>query len=193
MNDGVVGYTHNDTVNFYTPANIDRVNFPWREHHIGLTLTHTELKIDGISVTDEQGNGDTTEQHSQRDMHALVNLLADKLQDFGEQYARTMNSLLWGDGTTDAKALAGMQAIIVDNPQAWSAWRPGPRAERLVAQPCGDAANRHSRWTGTDRVLAYQRGCAAHVPAKRVSPAYPLRWPSQQGVCGQRFHLRDGD
>jgi hypothetical protein len=103
-------------VSFYTPANIMRANFPWREHHIGLTLTHTELKIDGISVTDEQGNGENTSEHSQRDMHVLVNLLQDKLQDFGEQYARTMNKLLWGDGTADPKALAGMQAIIVDNP-----------------------------------------------------------------------------
>lgn len=116
VNDGVVGYTHNDTVNFYTPANISRVNYPWREHHIGLTLTHTELKIDGISVTDETGSGERTEEHSGREMTALVNLLADKLQDFGEQYARTMNRLMWGDGTTDAKALAGMQAIVVDSP-----------------------------------------------------------------------------
>jgi hypothetical protein len=116
VNDGVVGYTHNDTVNFYTPANINRVNYPWREHHIGLTLTHTELKIDGISVTDEAGDGARTEEHSGREMTVLVNLLADKLQDFGEQYARTMNTIMWSDGTADPKALAGMQAIIVDSP-----------------------------------------------------------------------------
>jgi hypothetical protein len=118
VNDYVAGYTHNDAVNFYTPANIQRVNFPWREHHIGLTLTHTELKIDGISVTDEGGDGTSTSEHSQREMTALVGLLADKLQDFGEQYAITMNRLLWGDGTTDAKALAGVRSIIVDNPLA---------------------------------------------------------------------------
>lgn len=115
-NDHVVGYTHNDTVSFYTPANIKRVNFPWREHHIGLTLTHTELKIDGISVTDDQGDGATLSNHSDRDVTVLVNLLQDKLEDFGEQYARSMNALMWGDGTADAKALAGMQAIIVDVP-----------------------------------------------------------------------------
>ena len=118
VNDYVAGYTHNDAVNFYTPANIQRVNFPWREHHIGLTLTHTELKIDGISVTDEGGDGTSTAEHSGREMTALVGLLADKLQDFGEQYAITMNKLLWGDGTTDAKALAGIRSIIVDNPLA---------------------------------------------------------------------------
>lgn len=115
-NDGVVGYTHNDQVNFYTPANLKRVNFAWREHHIGLTLTHTELKVDGISVTDEMGNGDTLSQHTDRELTVLAGLLEDKLQDFGEQYARTMNRLLWGDGTADAKALAGIQAIIAANP-----------------------------------------------------------------------------
>jgi len=119
-NDHVVGYTHNDTVSFYTPANIKRANFPWREHHIGLTLTHTELKIDGISVTDDAGDGSSTSNHSDRDVTVLVNLLQDKLEDFGEQYARSMNTLMWGDGTEDAKALAGMQAIIVDVPTAGS-------------------------------------------------------------------------
>lgn len=115
-NDHVVGYTHNDTVNFYTPANIKRVNYPWREHHIGLTLTHTELKIDGISVTDEGGDGSSLSNHSDRDVTVLVNLLQDKLEDFGEQYARSMNALLWGDGVADPKALAGIQSIIVDVP-----------------------------------------------------------------------------
>jgi hypothetical protein len=116
VNDHVVGYTHNDTVNFYTPANIKRVNYPWREHHIGLTLTHTELKIDGISVTDDEGDGSSLSNHSDRDVTVLVNLLQDKLEDFGEQYARSMNALLWGDGTADAKALAGIQSIIADVP-----------------------------------------------------------------------------
>jgi hypothetical protein len=116
VNDSVVGYTHNDTVNFYTPANIKRATFPWREHHIGLTLTHTELKIDGISVTDETGDGTSTSKHSDRDATVLAGLLEDKLDDFGEQFARTMNTLLWGDGTGDAKALAGIRALITANP-----------------------------------------------------------------------------
>jgi hypothetical protein len=116
VGDSVVGYTHNDAVSFYTPANLQRVNYPWREHHIGLTLTHTELKIDGISVTDEEGDGSKLSKHSDREMTVLTSLLEDKLQDFGEQYAITMNRLLWGDGTTDAKALAGVRSIIVDAP-----------------------------------------------------------------------------
>jgi hypothetical protein len=113
-NDVVKGYTHNDAVNFFTPANIKRVNYPWREHHIGLTLTHTELKIDGISVVDT--NGEKTAEHSKRELTVLVNLLEQKLFSLGEQYARTMNTLMWSDGTGDAKAIAGMQSIIKDNP-----------------------------------------------------------------------------
>ena len=112
--DTLVGYTHDDTVTFYTPANIRKANFPWREHHIGLTLTHTELKIDGISVTDTNGEG--TRNHSRREMTALVNIFEEKLNDLGEQYARGMNRLLWGDGTGDAKALAGLQSMITANP-----------------------------------------------------------------------------
>ena len=113
-NDVVKGYTHNDAVGFFTPANIKRANYPWREHHIGLTLTHTELKIDGISVVDT--NGERTAEHSKRELTVLVNLLEQKLFSLGEQYARTMNVLMWGDGTTDAKALAGVRSIIKDNP-----------------------------------------------------------------------------
>jgi len=116
VNDKVTGYTHNDTVSFYTPANIARVNFPWREHHLGLTLTHTELKIDGISVVDDAGDGSSLSNHSDRDVTVLVNLLQDKLEDFGEQYARTMNALLWGDGVADPKALAGIASIIAAVP-----------------------------------------------------------------------------
>jgi hypothetical protein len=113
-NDVVKGYTHNDAVGFFTPANVKRANFPWREHHLGLTLTHTELKIDGISVVDT--NGEKTTEHSKREMTVLVNLLEQKLFSLGEQYARTMNTLMWADGTGDAKALAGMQSIIKANP-----------------------------------------------------------------------------
>ena len=115
-NDTVKGYTHDDKVAFFTPANVKRANFAWREHHIGLTMTHTELKIDGISVVDT--NGERTSNHSQREMTALVNLLEDKLFALGEQYARGMNALAYGDGVADAKAMAGLASIVKDNPAA---------------------------------------------------------------------------
>lgn len=112
-NDSLAGFNYDDTVNFYNPANLDKLAFAWREHHIGISLTHTELKHDGISVTDEMGG---TSTHSGRDKTALINMFDNKLFDLGERYARSLNSLLWGDGTGDAKALHGLQHFIVADP-----------------------------------------------------------------------------
>jgi hypothetical protein len=49
-------------------------------------------------------------------MTVLVGLLEDKLFDLGENYARRMNALLYGDGVADAKALAGLKLLIADDP-----------------------------------------------------------------------------
>lgn len=113
VNDSLVGYTADDVVSFYNPANLDKLEFTWREHHIGLTVTHTELKNDGISITNESG---ATSNHSGRDKTALINLWETKLFDFGERYARSLNLLCWGDGTLDAKALHGIRHFIVADP-----------------------------------------------------------------------------
>tara|TARA_Y100000992_G_C21273037_1_gene498083 strand:- start:2632 stop:3684 length:1053 start_codon:yes stop_codon:yes gene_type:complete len=113
----VAGYTHNDTVSYANPANINRVNYAWKEHHSGISLTLTELKKDGISVTDSL-NSASTSNHSGRDSHVLANLLEDKLDDMMEGYSRGMNTLLYGDGSASATALAGIRSAIVDNPAA---------------------------------------------------------------------------
>lgn len=115
----VAGYTHNDTVSYINPANILRVNYPWKEHHTGISVTLTELKKDGISVVDSI-DGKSTSNHSGREQHALANLLEDKLSDMMESYARGMNTLLYGDGTGDANAFAGIRAFIKDDPTAGS-------------------------------------------------------------------------
>ena len=113
----VAGYTHNDTVSYANPANIQRANYAWKEHHAGISVTLTELKKDGISVTDSTTSSGTS-NHAQRDKTVLVNLFKDKLEDMMEGYSRGMNTLLYGDGSGDAKALAGIRSIIVDNPAA---------------------------------------------------------------------------
>jgi hypothetical protein len=114
-NDVLKGYTHDDQVVFYTPANVQRANYPWRETHIGLTLTNTELKIDGLSLVNTSMGMDTT-RHRGREMHVLVGLLEDKIEDLGEQYLRGLNDMLWGDGTADALGFAGVQSIVTETP-----------------------------------------------------------------------------
>jgi hypothetical protein len=113
VNDSLVGYQYDDAVNFYNPANLAELVFKWREHHIGINVTHTELKQDGIVVSSEMG---ATSNLSGREKHALINMWENKLFDFGERYARSLNLLLWGDGTGDAKALHGLRHFLTANP-----------------------------------------------------------------------------
>lgn len=112
-NDSLVGFTGDDTVNFFNPTNLARLAYTWREHHIGISVTYTELKHDGISVTNEQG---ATSEHSGRDVTVLVNMWENKLFDFGERTAQSLNGLYWGDGTADAKAMHGLRHFLVPNP-----------------------------------------------------------------------------
>lgn len=105
------GYTHDDTVTYSNPANIKQSEFEWKEMHAGISVTHTELKNDGISVVDT--NGAETVMHSEREKTAITNLLADKLDDLSEGTARSFNEICWRDGSQDAKVFPGVQAIIL--------------------------------------------------------------------------------
>lgn len=109
------GYTHNDTVAYTNPANVKRAEWTWKEIHAGLTLTHTELKIDGLSVEDS-AIGKSTSEHSDRDIHVLTGLLQNKLDDMAESWSRSMDSMLHKDGTQDSKQVPGIRALIADYP-----------------------------------------------------------------------------
>lgn len=104
------GYEHDDTVSYANPANLKQLNYPWKEIHAGISLTHTELKRDGISVVDTNGEG--VSQHTGREMTAITNLLDDKLNDMSEGSARSFNEMLWRDGSQSAKVFPGVQSII---------------------------------------------------------------------------------
>lgn len=110
-----MGYSHDDTVTYGNPANIKQYSYPWKELHAGLSLTLTELKHDGISVTDTT-TGEGTSNHSDREKTAISNLLQDKLEDMDEGMARSMNEIDWLDGSQSAKVFAGIQHFIADDP-----------------------------------------------------------------------------
>lgn len=112
-NDGFTGFSHNDTVTFYNPNNGLRANYVWREHHIGMTLSETELKRHGILVSDESG---MPSRPSDRASHILSNVMKEAVKDFDEQRAKTMNNLFWGDGSADSSALHGLLAFILEVP-----------------------------------------------------------------------------
>lgn len=111
----LTGYSHNDQVTYGTIAGIERVAYPWREVHTGWQVTHTELKIDGISVVDS-AFGSRTSSHSKREMTAISNIMEDKVETFSEIVTRQMNDMLWGDGTADALGFLGIRYFITANP-----------------------------------------------------------------------------
>jgi hypothetical protein len=108
------GYSHDDTVSYTNPANTKRAQYKWYEQHCGISCTETELKAEGISVTDE--NGSETSEHDERELVVLTGLLSEKIDDMNEGSARDFNLMLWQDGSQDAKDVPGIRSIITDNP-----------------------------------------------------------------------------
>lgn len=114
------GYTGDQQVAYGNPTGLKRARAPWKEHHMGMVVTHTELKIDGIDINDDPGV-DETSPMSDREKTALVNIYDEKLDSMGEDYAFSMDRLIHGDGSTDPLALAGVLSILAANPFAGTA------------------------------------------------------------------------
>ena len=118
------GYSGDDQLAFYDPTGIKRVRYNWKEHHIGKQITHTQLKENGIEVVDSDAGDDSTAVMSGREKHALADILDEKNEMMAEDYAVSMNDLLWGDGSSDAKALAGVRSLIFDDPDVGTTGGP---------------------------------------------------------------------
>lgn len=104
------GYSEDDTLTFAQASNLQRAAYPWKEVHVGLIITWTELKKDGITVRDSMKTSD----HSQVDMIRLTGLMTNRLADFAESYSRAKNTMFWLDGAQDPKQIAGVRSLIQD-------------------------------------------------------------------------------
>ncbi len=111
----LLGYSGDDQLTHYNPVGGQRARFPWKEHYLGMVVAHTELKYDGIDVV-EEGSDQRTREMSGRDQQALANLFDEKLEKLGADYTFSLDRLIHGDGSSDAKALAGIGSIILPNP-----------------------------------------------------------------------------
>lgn len=111
----LAGFSGDDQLTHYNPTGSVRFRMPWKEHYIGMVVTQTELKYDGIDVV-ENGAKQTTSDMSGREAQALANIFDEKNEKLGADYNFSLDRLIHGDGTTDVKALAGIRAFILDNP-----------------------------------------------------------------------------
>lgn len=109
------GYTNDDTVTYRNPGNIKTGTVPWKEIHAGISVPFTELKVDGITISNST-NGTGESMHSKRDLTVLANIFEDKLEDMTEGNDRGMNLMFWRDGTQSAKEVPGARSFITNDP-----------------------------------------------------------------------------
>jgi len=111
----IMGFTNDDTVTYGNPTTIKVLTYPWKEIHAGIKVPFTELKIDGITVSDST-TGKSTRDVSGADMQRLAGIFENKLADMAEGWARGTNTMFWLDGTQDAKQVPGILSFILDDP-----------------------------------------------------------------------------
>lgn len=113
------GFENDDQLTFYNPTPGKRWAFSWKEHHIGMKLDQTELKANGINVI-EDGSDQSTSDIDGAEEFRLANILDEKNDDLMEDYNKSLETLIHGDGTSDSKALAGVTSLILDAPTTGS-------------------------------------------------------------------------
>lgn len=146
------GYQEDDQLLFSQAQNVLRVVWPWKEVHAGLIITHTELKKDGITITDHQKESDHGDA-----LTRITGILENRLDDFGESWSRMMNRMCWLDGSQDPKQTPGLTSILTDTPTVgntgglnranywWWSHRTAIGNNALVASADGQTLTRYLR------------------------------------------------
>lgn len=106
------GYSGDEQVGYTNPATTKQAETPWKEMHMGIQVTHTELKYDGISVDDD---GDTNE-HSDVALFRITGLLSEKLDTFAEDWAYAFDRMIHQDGSQDPDLVPGLFSLVTDDP-----------------------------------------------------------------------------
>lgn len=107
------GYNEDDALVFQQPGDILRAEYSWYEVNAGLKISWTELKKDGITVGD---NNKMSEHAGAEAVRIAGGLFKARNMNFVESWARSMNSMLWADGSQDSKQVPGIQSIITETP-----------------------------------------------------------------------------
>lgn len=107
------GYSEDDALVYTQSQNVLRAEYNWYEHHAGLELSWTELKKDGITIMDSQKEREHSDAESVR---TTTGVLKNRIEDFGESWARAFQLTCWLNGSQDAKAMPGVLALLTDTP-----------------------------------------------------------------------------
>lgn len=108
------GVQGDDTLTFTGPAAAVDTQFAFKMMWAGLQMTRDDLMKHGIDVVPNSMRVEFTGE----DANKLADFMGTKTRDFEESKAVSRNLMLWGDGTGDTKAIAGLQSIITLDPTA---------------------------------------------------------------------------
>jgi len=146
----LTGYNEDTSVSFAQASNLLRAEYLWYEVHAGLIITWTELKKDGITISDDQKKS----EHADVALTRLTSLLENRMDDFGESWARTVNLMLWKDGSQDALQVPGVLSLITETPavgttgglnRATYSWWRNVASLNIAPSPSGQTLTRELR------------------------------------------------
>lgn len=168
------GYQEDDQLPFNQAQNVLRAVYPWKEVVAGLIITHTELKKDGITITDHQKETDHGDA-----LTRITGILENRLEDFGESWARMMNRMSWLDGSQDAKQMPGLLSLITD----------------LINQGVTGGLNRANYWWWSTRGLVGNNAIVSNAESQTLTRTLrsELRQLKRYGgkptmtACGSQF------
>jgi len=109
------GYSHDDPVDYGRIADIQQAKYAWKELTAGWNMTFTELKMNGLSVTDS-AVPDGTSAISDREKQIISDLMLDKIESFDEISMRDMNEMFYRATPVTAKSMYGIAYFISDVP-----------------------------------------------------------------------------
>jgi len=113
---GFVGYSGDDETAYTNSSPLKRWTYGWFELHDGISITHTELKHAGITVSESNAAQSTAMKSGSAAVRIVTSLLDEKMRDFKSRQERSYNLMLLRDGTQSPKVFAGVRAIVRDNP-----------------------------------------------------------------------------
>ena len=93
---------------------LKHAKFPWRSAHDGFSLHEDDLFQNGIEI-DEGGK---TNNHSEAELLRLVNLMDEQTEVMREGFEEKFELELLRDGTQDANALEGLDALLATDPSS---------------------------------------------------------------------------
>lgn len=112
------GYTADESVTFVNPTGLMKAKYPWKETFLGLTVTGTELKADGITLIDSEGGAQRTQEKDGAERQRLAHLLKYKMDNLEDSRDKGFDDLLHSDGAATPRLPGGVMAVVKDDPAA---------------------------------------------------------------------------